>query len=81
MREKKKITRVIYLLLSGFSSYYQQIASNWYSMLFLGGLALWKQLLRANDLKLVECFASEQKNIVETAKRDKHQVPKQTRYL
>ena len=47
-------------------------------MLFLGGLALWKQLLKANDLKLVECFASEQKNIVETAKRDKYQVPKQT---
>ena len=56
MREKKKMTRVIYLLLSGFSSYYQQIASNWYSMLFLGGLALWKQLLRANDLKLLNAF-------------------------
>ena len=56
MREKKKITRVIYLLLSGFSSYYQQIASNWYSMLFLGGLALWKQLLRANDLKLLNAL-------------------------
>ena len=79
MREKKKITRVIYLLLSGLTSYYQQIASNRYPMLFLGGLALWKQPLRADDPKLVECFASEQKNIVETAKRDKHQVPKQTR--
>ena len=34
--------------------------------------------LKANDLKLVECFASEQKNIAETARRDKHQVPTQT---
>ena len=33
-------------------------------MLFLGRLAFWQQLLKANDLMVVECFVSEKKNIM-----------------
>ena len=55
---------MIYLPLSVLTSYCQKIASTWYSMLFLGRLAFWQQLLKANDLKVVECFASEKKNIM-----------------
>ena len=55
---------MIYLPLSVLTSYCQKIASTWYSMLFLSSLAFWQQLLKANDLKVVECFASEKKNIM-----------------
>ena len=64
MLEMHEIPQVIYLPLSVLPSYYRQIVSTWYSMLFYGRLAFWQQLRGATDLKLVERSASERKNIM-----------------
>ena len=60
MLQVREIARVIYLPLSVLTSYYQQIVSTLYSMLFQDRLAFLLQLRRGNDLKLVES----QKNIM-----------------
>ena len=60
MLQVREIARAIYLPLSVLTSYYQQIVSTWYSMLFQDRLAFLQQLRRGNDLKLVES----QKNIM-----------------